>query len=260
MTRFQRSADGPVRIGHRGAAALEPENTIRSFRRAIELGVDYVELDVLDLADGTLAVAHSDDLSEVSHGRAAGSVRRLRLGELRAVAPELPTFDEALEFFAAEDVGLHVDVKCRGRGSEIAAALRRHGLTERAVASAFWPETLAEIRGADPTLASALTYPEDRHGLASKRVLAPLVAPTVRMLGRLLPRRLPRRLAAARIEVAMLHYGVVSRAAVERCRAAGVPVWAWTVNSEDVLADVLDAGVDGVISDDPRIFRATLTP
>lgn len=238
MTRFQRGADGPVRIGHRGAAALEPENTIGSFRRAIELGVDYVELDVVELADGTLVVAH----------------------DLRSLAPEPLTFEEALEFFAAEDVGLHVDVKCRRCGVEIAAALGRHGLTERAVASSFWPQVLAEIRAADPALATALTYPEDRHGLARKRLLAPFVVPAVLMLGRLLPRRLPRWLAATRIDVAMLHYGVVSEAAVERCRAAGVPVWTWTVNSEDVLARVLSAGVDGVISDDPRIFRATLTP
>ena len=61
-----------MRIGHRGAAALEPENTLRAFGRAIELGVDFVELDVLDLADGTLVVAHSDDLLEVSHGTASG--------------------------------------------------------------------------------------------------------------------------------------------------------------------------------------------
>lgn len=259
MTRFRRGAGGPVRVGHRGAAALEPENTIRSFRRAIELGVDYVELDVLDLVDGALVVAHSDDLAEVSHGLAAGSARRLALRELQALAPELPTFEEALEFFGAEDVGLHVDVKCRRCGGEIAAALRRHGLTERAVASSFWPETLAEIRSADSALALALTYPEDRHGLARKRILAPFVLPAVLTLGRLLPRRLPRLLAATQIEVAMLHHGVVSRAAVERCRAAGVAVWAWTVNSEDVLARVLAAGVDGVVSDDPRIFRATLT-
>jgi glycerophosphoryl diester phosphodiesterase len=249
-----------VRVGHRGAAALEPENTVRSFRRAIELGVDVVELDVLDLADGTLVVAHSDDLREVSHGAAAGRVRPLSLAELRQAAPELPTFDEALELFRSQEVGLHVDVKAHLRAADVAAALRHHGLLDRCVASSFRAQTLAELRAAEPELPVGLTYPEDRHGLARRRVLAPLVVPAIVVLGRALPRRLPRLLAPAHAQVAMLHYGVVSAAAVERCHAAGVAVWAWTVNEPPLLERMLAAGVDGVVSDDPRIFGATLTP
>jgi glycerophosphoryl diester phosphodiesterase len=72
-----RRPDGapPLRIGHRGAAALAPENTIRSLRAAVEHGVDLVEFDVLDLPRGPLVLAHSDRLDEVSDGRAHGSVR-----------------------------------------------------------------------------------------------------------------------------------------------------------------------------------------
>ena len=67
MISLRRRASGPLRIGHRGAAALAPENTLGSFRAAVEAGVDLVEFDVLDLRDGTLVVAHSDDLAEVTH-------------------------------------------------------------------------------------------------------------------------------------------------------------------------------------------------
>jgi glycerophosphoryl diester phosphodiesterase len=256
LTDFRRGPDRPIRIGHRGAAAIEPENTLRSFRRAIDLGVDFVEFDVLDLADGTLVVAHSDDLSEVSHGRAHGHVRALSLAELRDTAPDLPTLDEALELFAADSVGVHVDVKARRGGAEIARALRERGLVSRAVVSAFWQDTLREVRAAAPELATALTYPEDHHGLARKRVLAPFVLPSVVLLGRILPRRLPRWLAATPVEVVMLHYAVVSPAAVERCHGAGAAVWAWTVNSSDIAVRVVAAGVDGLISDDPRLLRA----
>ena len=67
--------DGRVlRIGHRGAATLAPENTLRSFRAAVEVGVDLIEFDVLDLPRGPLVLAHSDHLDEVSHG-AAGRPR-----------------------------------------------------------------------------------------------------------------------------------------------------------------------------------------
>jgi glycerophosphoryl diester phosphodiesterase len=248
-----------VRVGHRGAAALEPENTLRAFRRAVELGVDFVELDVLDLEDGTLVVAHSDDLAEVSHGRATGRVRSLSLAELRRAAPELPTFEEALAFLGSQSVGVHVDVKARAQAEPIAAALRRHDLGGRSVASSFWPDTLRDLGAAEPGLALALTYPEDRHGLARRRAIAPFVVPAIIVLGRALPRRLPRWLAATSARVAMLHYHVVSRAAVQRCHAAGVAVWAWTVNAPDVLDRLVELGVDGIVSDDPRIFRATLT-
>jgi glycerophosphoryl diester phosphodiesterase len=253
--KFTRRPDGRVlRIGHRGAAAVEPENTIRSFEEAIAIGVDFIEFDVLDLRDGTLVLAHSDDLLEVSHGARPGRVRRLGLGDLRAAAPDLPTLDEALTFFAQESVGLHVDVKSRVQGRGVAAALRRHDLVERSVVSSFWTHTLRDVRTEEPELAVALTYPEDRYGLAHRRVLAPFALPTARLLARALPRRLPRWLRALGSPVAMLHYAVLSRAAVERCHAHGAAVWAWTVSDEALLEQVTALGVDGVISDDPRIF------
>jgi glycerophosphoryl diester phosphodiesterase len=250
-----RRRDGIVRVGHRGAAAVAPENTLRSFERAIDLGVDFVEFDVFDLSDGTLVLAHSDDLREVSHGAAAGRVRRLSLSQLREVAPELPTLEEALDFFRSRDVGLHVDVKCRRHGAAVAAALRRHAVRDRAVVSSFWPSTLRELRRVDPELPVALTYPDDRYGLARRRPLAPLVPPTVKLLGRFLPLRLPRWLDSVGAAVAMLHYAVLSPAAVASCHARDVGVWAWTVNDAELLERVVELGVDGVVSDDPGIFQ-----
>jgi glycerophosphoryl diester phosphodiesterase len=253
LTKLRRDA-GVLRIGHRGAAALGPENTLAAFREAIAVGVDFVEFDILDLADGTLVLAHSDDLLEVSHGASSGRVRPLRLEELRELAPELPTLEQALEFFAGVDVGLHADVKSPRHGREIAGALRRHGLVECAVASSFWAPALRDLRAEEPRLAVGITYPEDRRGLARRRLLAPFVPSAVAMLGRVLPRRLPRWLRSTGATVAMLHYAVLSRAAVERCHQSGAAVWAWTVNDPELLGRVVELDVDGVISDDPRVF------
>ncbi len=99
MIALERRGGRPLCIGHRGAAALAPENTLESFRVAVEAGVDLIEFDVLGLATGELVVAHSNDLHEVSHGVASGTVRDRTLTLLREVAPALPTLDEALEFF-----------------------------------------------------------------------------------------------------------------------------------------------------------------
>ena len=70
-------------IGHKGAAALAPENTLAGFRAAVTAGVDLVEFDVLALAGGEI-VAHSEDLHELSHGAEAGVVGSMTLADLRA--------------------------------------------------------------------------------------------------------------------------------------------------------------------------------
>ena len=121
---------------------------------------------MLDLAGGPLVLAHSNDLAEVSHGAAAGSVRELSLAALRDVAPELPTLDDALEFLAGRDVGVHVDLKLTTRLDEVADGLVRHGLSERAVVSSFHLESLAAFAAAAPGSRSASRTPKT--GTASR--------------------------------------------------------------------------------------------
>jgi len=107
-----RRRDGRLlRVGHRGAAALAPENTTRSLALAVELGCDLVEFDVVEL-DGGLVLAHSP-----------------------AELPEEPaSLDEALAFLAPTGCGIHVDLKTPGTEPAIAGALRRHGVVERSPA------------------------------------------------------------------------------------------------------------------------------
>lgn len=248
-----------VKVGHRGAPALAPENTLRSFEAAIGHGVDLVELDVLDLADGTLVLAHSDDLLEVSHGAARGRVRVLSLTALREVAPELPTLDEALEFLAPRPVGVQVDVKAAGHERPIAEALRRHALLERSFASTSSLPALAALAVAEPRLPRSLSYPDDRRGLAERRLVRPAIRPGLAAMRRSLPARLPRWLRRAGASAATLNHTVVSAAAVRRCHALGIAVYAWTVDDPDVARSLVRMGTDGIITNDPRIFSGPLT-
>lgn len=251
-----------VRIGHKGAAALEPENTLRSLGRAVELGVDVVEFDVLDLSDGTLVLAHSDDLYEVSHGAARGRVRSKSLDELRQVARDLPTLDEALGFFAEEapEVGLHVDLKWHGFEAPVVDALRRHGLVERSVVSSFHAHSLRAVGALESSLATGLTYPYDRYYLSRRRPLAPVLLVMTLALRRTLPARIGGLLRRAGASAAMLHHSVVSPAVVRAAHAVDAPVVAWTVDDPRVLKRVVRSGVDAVVTNDPRIFGTTLTP
>jgi glycerophosphoryl diester phosphodiesterase len=254
---LRRRDGGPViRIGHRGAASLAPENTLRSFRAAVEQGVDLVEFDVLDLVHGPLVVAHSDRLEEVSHGAATGSVRARSLGELREVAPELPTLDEALAYFVDEapGVGLHVDLKLETRLDELCAALTRHRLVERTVVSSFQVPSLRAVVRHAPEVTVGFTFPEDRLGVSRKPLLQPLVGRGLAAVRHVVPRLLPRMVGRAGASALMLQHRLATPDAVARLRRLGIPVIVWTVDDRADLEEVVAAGVDGVITNDPRIF------
>jgi glycerophosphoryl diester phosphodiesterase len=248
-SRFPESATGAIdhdarmeqrrflRIGHKGAAALAPENTIRSLAAALDAGVDMVEFDVVDAPDGTLVLAHSHD-------------------EIQADAA---TLDEALAFLASEapaSLQLDLDLKWHGFEAHVADALQRHGLVERSIACSFYPASLRELRRCEPGLRTGISYPLDRRGLAQRRALSPVIQGGAAVLRAALPHRIGRMVKAAEAGSAMLHFAVLSRATVERCHGLGVSVFAWTVDDEEQLARVVATGVDGVITNDPRIFDA----
>jgi glycerophosphoryl diester phosphodiesterase len=253
---LERVGGRPLRVGHRGAAALAPENTLRSFRAAVEHGVDLIEFDVLDLPGGPLVIAHSDHLDEVSHGAAHGRVRERTLVELRDIAPELPTLSEALGFFADEAtaVGLHVDLKLSTRFEELAAAIVGHGLADRTVVSSYNTAALRAVAAAAPSIRIGFTYPEDRFSVSRRRYLWPAVRMGLTALRASVPPRVPGMLRRAGASALMLQHTLVTPAAVARAHASGAAVLAWTVDLPADLDRVVAAGVDGVISNDPRIF------
>ena len=261
MIELARRDGRPLRIGHRGAALLAPENTLASFRAALEVGVDLVEFDVFGLSNGELVVAHSNDLYEVSHGRARGRIRDRTLAELRESCPDLPTLAEALDWFVqdAPGLGVHVDLKERGLAAGVAGQLARFGLAPRAFVSAFHRRELREVRRRQPDVQTGVTFPRDVlriHGRRATRLLERAGLRALRMLTPALVGPLVARTGATAL---VLHHSVVSRLVVRRAHARGLAVVAWTVDDPLDLARVDEAGVDAVVSNDPSMFVSTLS-
>ncbi len=232
--------DGPLlRIGHRGAAALAPPNTIAAIEAALEAAVDMVELDVIAAPGGRLLLGHS-------------------LSELPA---EPVPFDSALELVAGRPGStLLADLKRPGYESELVAALRRHDLIGRTLASSAEVQTLRALRRVEPALARSRTYPRDRLGLGRRRAV-PLAGAGLAAMRAALPRRIGRIAGRVGASVLTLQFRFVSRTLVRRCHGRGIAVFAWTVNDPDLVAAFDELAVDGVITDDPRVFtgfRATL--
>jgi glycerophosphoryl diester phosphodiesterase len=223
-----------LRIGHRGAAALAPANTLEAIDAALAAGLDGVEIDVVAV-DGEIRLAHS----------------------LRERTAMSPTLDEALELFTtagAANVLVHVDVKRPGFEERVVDALVRSRLLERAVVSSYFHPTLRAVRRAEPALPTGLGYPYDRTGLAERYVPGRALRAGLWAMRRALPARIGGMVRGAEATVAMLHHLVLSPAVMERCRALGVPVWAWTVNDRAALERADALGVDAVVTDDPRVF------
>lgn len=233
MIELRRRDGRPLRIGHRGAAALAPENTLDSIALAVELGCDLVEFDVHDV-EGSLVLAHDRPQS----------------------ADGLPSLDEALAFLGSTGVGVHLDLKSSGAAQAVADALRRHGVVDRTLVSSFRRGTLRALHAVEPAVRLGRTYPQDRTGLTRREIFHPPARAIVRGLRRTLPRWIGALLAGSHATAAVLYWEVVSEEVVARCRALGAPVLAWTVDDPAVLPRLDTLGVDGVITNDPRIFES----
>jgi len=222
-----------ARVGHRGASALAPENSLQALQLAVELGCDMLEFDVLPLRDGTLVLAHSLRIARTS---------------------EIVTLDQALALAAERfpKTGLQLDLKRRGCEQAVVAALRRHGVLERSWVSAFDPRCLRRFAELEPDLPRSYTLPRDRLRISKRGPLAAAVR-------RELPRRLPALLERARATAATLHHSITSAAAIQRAHDVGAPVYVWTVDDPQLAQRLVAAEADGIITNDPRIF-SSLTP
>jgi glycerophosphoryl diester phosphodiesterase len=233
-------------VGHKGADLIAPGNTLESFHAAVEAGVDTIELDVLWTREGhpRIAAAERAPLLVAHDWHDAERRRPMTLGEALDAFLEPPL----------DQVEIDLDIKLPGREEEIAAALRERGLLERAMVSTMELVTLARIRELEPGLRRGWTYPKVTKDWASKRwAKAPMLAAMVWMRERL-PGLAARELPRMGVEAMWVYHPIVSRRLARITDLAGVELIAWTVDDAARMNKLVAAGVDGICSNDPRLF------
>lgn len=239
--------DVPPVIGHRGARAHAPENTLASLRVAAELGVAWVEVDVMLTSDGVPILMHDDTLDRTTSGRGNvadqdfAAIRRLDAGSWfgPAFAGEpVPTLEEALDLVLRLRLGINLEIKpTPGREATTAETALR-------VARARWPADRPPPLVSSFQLAcletALIQAPDWPRGYLMKRGSGPWAA-------------VADRLGAATLN---LNQRFLTRRGIERLRASGRPVLAYTVNDPARARTLFDWGVAAVFSDVPEAILA----
>jgi len=230
-----------IRFAHRGASALAPENTLAAFREAVDRGCEWIETDVRLTSDLFPILIHDDTVNRTTGAR--GIVGKLELRQIlrldagswfgrRFRGERIPTLDEALEWSRGR-CGLNLELKEEDRSGEaICRTIRSvlaHGAAERVLFSSFRAADLLRIRSALPRARLGWLVSRSSRGLKPLDGKAGLFA--------LHPKD-----------------SLVTPRLVRRCRRMGLAVHVWVVNRRDRLAQLEALGVQGVMTDDPRIF------
>ena len=225
------------RVGHKGADLVAPGNTVASFEAALEHDVDMIEFDVVRLRDGRLVLAHDWE----------DAARRAPL-----------TLEEGLDLFAGEAYGgveLDVDMKLTGYERDVAEGLIARGLTDRALVSSHYIDSLDEVGRIAPGLRRGLSVPRVKRDYTKTPLALPAYG-IARAMRAYLPRKVRPLLREGRIQAVMAHWLLVSRRLVDVVHTEGGEVYVWTVDDARRIERLRELGVHAVITNDPRLFGA----
>lgn len=227
-------------LGHRGAAGTSPENTLLSFAKGLEFGVDGFEFDVQLSRDREIVICHDERVDRTSDG--IGWVKDFTLKELkklnfgvgfRMYAP-IPTLEELLEMLKGRPLILNVEIKTGlieypGIVGQVADLLEKYRVTSQSIISSFEHKTIVEVIENYPHLKTGLIYD---CGLISPWLYA-------------------QNLGASHLHP---HYASVTPELVRESHLRGIGVHTWTVDEVWEMERVVNSGADIAITNYPERF------
>ncbi len=224
---------------------MAPGNTIASFEAAVAAGVDMIELDVLWLQDAHLPLEQRHPLVVAHDWEDAARRTPLKLTEALDAFREPPL----------DQVEIDLDIKLPGREEELVDALRERGLIERSMISTMEIYTLGRILELEPGLRRGWTYPKVTRDWTAKRWARPALRAALIGMRARLPGLAAEKLPKLGVEAMWVYHPLVSPRLARICELAGVELIAWTVDELPRMQRLLAAGVHGICSNDPRLFR-----
>ncbi len=239
----------PMVFAHRGASAYAPENTLSSFRLAVELGAPAIEFDVKLTGDGEVVVIHDQTLDRTSN--ANGDLRQFTLSQLRKVdagerfdskfrGEQIPTLREVFDLFG-NTVILNIELTNYASLQDdlvtrVASLVKQFHLEESVLFSSFHPGNLIRVRGMCPEVPIGLLTLPGRRGWFLRSPLNFWVP----------------------CEALHPHMSDITPEIIERQHRIGKRVNVWTVNTEESMLRMFEYGVDGIFTDDPKLALCVL--
>ncbi len=242
----------PRAFGHRGSAGTHPENTLEGFRAAAALGIQYLDCDVHVTRDGEIVVSHDDHL-ERTCGR-AGVIREITYAEVAAAdAGRTFTLDGATFPFRGKGIRvprlaevlaafpkLRIEMEIKQIAPSVVApmldVIDRAGMRRSVLIASEHQEPLDEVRRSAPEIPTNFSYLESGMFINAMGTRDAGYRPPA---------------AAVQIPRSYESWQLVTPESIEFAHSIGVEVHVWTVNEEAEMSELLDMGVDGLISDYP---------
>ena len=236
----------PYVVAHRGVSAFYPENTPIAFQAAIDLNVDWIELDVVTTSDGIVVVSHDTTADRCTNG--SGPISEMRLEQVKALdagvrfdtrfaGERIPLLEDVMTMLEKTSIRLCVEIKGRTPDETLSTAratvalLQARNFLRRTSISSFETGCLRAIREWEPRLAVNLDpTPQD---------------------GSLSPAELCEQCLQSGANFMSHTYEHLTPAHIDAARAHGLALWAWTVNESDGMRRMLELGVDAILSDNP---------
>jgi glycerophosphoryl diester phosphodiesterase len=238
----------PAAFSHRGYSVSGAENSLAAFAAAFELGFGYLEIDVRTSRDGVVMVFHDEMLDRVTDASGPLAARtRSELAGVRLRGGEpIPTLEEVLLRWPA--MRLNIDVKDDASVEPFAELINRTGAHGRVLVASFSDRRRLRVLG----LLEARTA--SSAGMAVNALirlgLPPVLMPVLRRTARV---------DAVQVPLAYRGIPVLTRGFLRRCARAGLQVHVWTINDRALMEELLDRGVDGLVSDRADLLADVLS-
>jgi glycerophosphoryl diester phosphodiesterase len=248
-------------IAHRGGPSLGPENTLYTFRNAVKLGVDVLEMDVRSTKNGQLIILHDDTVDRTTN--ATGPVLNYTLIELKKLdaahrwSPDkgqtfplrnkgvkIPTLAEVFDAFPQTKMNLEIKDTRSSTIQSLCRLIRDHQMTNKVVVASFDTDSLKKFRRLCPQVATSAGASEARlfFGL-QKTYLEAVYSPDAQVL------QVPETLGDLRI---------VNKRFIDAAHARNMRVQVWLVNDVRSMQRLLELGVDGIMTDYPQRLMEVL--
>lgn len=241
--------DNFVVIGHRGASAYYPENTMSGFKAAYEMGAEMIELDILLSKDGIPVVIHDETLDRTTNG--TGKVIDYTFDELAKLDAgswfseehsdeRIPALEEVLKF-AKGKIALNIEIKTEAVSNELEGGIeeralemvKKYDMQDYVLFSSFDYRAIAHLKELDVNIAVALLYEKEQSGNNGPNQLV----------------------STYNADAFNCSYRQFSKKWASETSEAGIPVFVYTVNSKRRMKKMIKRGVSGIFSDKPDVLK-----